>query len=222
VTAGPGVFETVVVEDGRVRLLDRHLERLRRAGVREDLVTSVRSVLDEACLHQTGPAQALRLDLLDCRVAVTPRAPLDPTPVRLVPVAGYDPTDVRREHKAVDRGWADAALAHARAVGADDALLVSPSGLVGETTRANVFAVLADGTTVTPPVAGLLPGVTRSWAIEATAAVERPLTVGELVGARAVFLTTAGRGVVPVRALGASPLPEDPVVARLAAAWQEL
>jgi para-aminobenzoate synthetase/4-amino-4-deoxychorismate lyase len=115
-----------------------------------------------------GPAQALRLDLLDCRVVVTPRAPLDPTPGPPRARRGVRPDRRRREHKAVDRGWADAALAAARAVGADDALLVSPSGLVGETTRANVFAVLADGTTVDPAGGRLLPGVTRSWAIEAT------------------------------------------------------
>ena len=219
---GAPVFETVLVDGGRVRLLDRHLERLRRSGVDEVLVESARAVLDEASLRHEGPPQALRLDVLDCRVVVTPRAPTPATAVRPVPVDGYDPADARRERKAVDRGWADAALAAARAVGGDDALLVSGDGLVGETTRANVFAVLADGTTVTPPVAGLLPGVTRSWAIEACGAVERALPLDELRTARSAFLTTAGRGVVPVSAVGEVRLGEDPAVGRLAVAWREL
>lgn len=217
-----GVFETVLVDEGRVRLLERHLERLRRAEVPGHLVDAARAVLDEACLHHAGPPQALRLDVLDCRVVLTPRTPAGAAPLRLVAVTGYDPTDARRERKDVARGWADAAFEAARGRGADDALLVSDDGLVGETTRANVFAVLADGTVATPPVAGLLPGVTRSWAIEAAGAVERPLRLEDLVAARAVFVTGAGRGVVPVRALGDATLPDHPAVARLAASWREL
>ncbi len=216
------VFETVLVDAGRVRLLDGHLARLSRAGVPETLVESARAVLDEACLRHEGPPRALRLDVLDCRVVVTPRDPTPAAPVRLVPVPGYDPADGRREHKTVERGWADAALEAARARGGEDALLVSSDGLVGETTRANLFAVLGDGTTVTPPAAGLLPGVTRSWAVEVTGATERPLLLRELADARAVFLTTAGRGVVPVRAVGSVEPPGDPSVTRLAEAWRSL
>ena len=41
------VFETMLVDDGRVRLLDRHLERLRQAGVPDERVADVHvAVLD--------------------------------------------------------------------------------------------------------------------------------------------------------------------------------
>ena len=69
-------------------------------------------------------------------------------------------------------------------------------------------------TVVTPRVAGILPGVTRGWAIEAAGAIERPLTVAELGRADGVFLTTAGRGIVPVT--------PHARIDRLAAAWRTL
>ena len=62
---------------------------------------------------------------------------------------------------------------------------MSANGLVGETTRANVFAILADSRVATPPVRGILPGVTREFALRESAAIERRLTVGDLRRARA-------------------------------------
>ena len=216
-----GIFETLRVEDGRVRLLERHLARLRRAGVPEELVGSAARIVEAASAHGDAPV-VLRLDVLACRVAVTPRAAPEALPVRLVTVEGYDPHDRGRERKSADRRWAEQALVAARTWGGDEALLVSADGLVGEATRANVFALTADGTLVTPPAAGLLPGVTRSWVLEQPGALERPLALDELRSARAVFLTTAARGVVAVAALGGRALPSDPAVAALAAAWRGL
>ncbi|MGX6447255.1 hypothetical protein ACVU7I_04205, partial [Patulibacter sp. S7RM1-6] len=40
------LFETVLVEDGRIRLLDRHLLRLRRSGATARQVTAVRALAE--------------------------------------------------------------------------------------------------------------------------------------------------------------------------------
>ncbi len=139
--------------------------------------------------------------------------------LELCTVVAFDPNDVTRERKRRDRAWAEEAEA---AAGGLEALCVSPGGLVGETTRANVFAIVADGTIATPPTRGLLPGVTRSWAIERTGAVERLLPLVELLAGRAAFVTTAGRGIVRIAAIDGRALGDDPLIDALADAWRRL
>jgi branched-chain amino acid aminotransferase len=212
----PAVFETMLVEGGHVRLLDRHLARLRAAGVRVPQVEQVRAAVAELAATATEPV-VVRIDVVDGTLQVRPREPRPASAVSGVLVEAYDPSDRTREQKRSARGWADAAEAAA----GGEALLHTPDGLVGETTRANVFAILGD-TVVTPPVAGILPGVTRSFVLERTGAVERPLLLADLRSADGAFLTTAGRGVVPLADVGGRRIPAHPLVDELARAWRAL
>jgi branched-subunit amino acid aminotransferase/4-amino-4-deoxychorismate lyase len=212
----PAVFETMLVEDGRVRLLEQHLARLRGVGVGDPLVAEVRAAVLALAAGAAVPV-VVRIDVADGAIAVRPREPRPASPVSGVLVEAYDPADRSRQQKRVDRAWADAAETAA----GGEALLVSADGLVGETTRANVFAILG-GTVVTPPVAGILPGVTRSFALERTGAVERPLSLADLRAADGAFLTTAGRGIVPLADVGGRRLPGHALVDELAAAWRAL
>jgi branched-subunit amino acid aminotransferase/4-amino-4-deoxychorismate lyase len=213
-----GVVETVLVEEGRIRLVDRHLARLARSGVPAALVDAAAAAFAGAAAAGGGPI-VLRVDVDGCRVRADPRAPRSRAPAHLRTVVGYDPGDRTRELKRSDRRWAEAAEA---AAGGAEPLLVSSAGEVGETSRANVFAIAADGAVVTPPACGLLPGVTRAWAMEQTAAAERVLPLTELVAGRAAFLTTAGRGIVRVAAIDGVALGDDDRIAELAAAWRAL
>ena len=131
-------------------------------------------------------------------------------PARLVSLPGwYSRGYALREHKLTSHfhGVRGRALAIAR--GVDDALLVErASGLVGEATNANVVALIGD-VAVTPPIDGLLPGVTRSLVLELLPSLgvevqERPLLLDELPGARGVLLTTSVRGLVPAVSLDGS------------------
>jgi branched-chain amino acid aminotransferase len=94
----------------------------------------------------------------------------------------------------------------ARRRGADEALLLSASGAVAETSVANVF-VLRDGVLLTPPGSdGALEGVTRGTVLELASerglpAQERTLGRFDLFAADEVFLTGTGAGLVPVRSL---------------------
>ncbi|WP_320669694.1 aminotransferase class IV [Patulibacter defluvii] len=223
------VFETVRVEDGRIRLWERHLLRLRRAGAGGRQLTAVRA-LAEVYRRGGGPT-IVRFDVARGTPVAARARPVSPaTPVRLATVPGYDPHDRDREQKRADRAWAAAAERRAAASGADEPLLVAtggrdevlPSDRVGESSRASLFAVDAGGRIATPPVAGLLPGVTRSWVLEAARVRELPLRVGELVEARAAFLATAGRGIVPVAAIDGRALTRDPLVGDLLRAWLRL
>lgn len=216
------LFETVLVEDGRIRLFDQHLLRLRRGGATGHQLTAVRTLAGTWIRTVRSPT-TVRFDVAaGAQVTSRPRTPLAPTPVRLATVAGYDPANADREQKRAARDWATPAEAEARERGADEPLLVSPDGLVGETSRASLFLIAADGTIATPPVRGLLPGVTRAWALATLDAAERPLTTADLTAARAAFITTAGRGVVRVTAIDARPLGTDERVDRLADAWRAL
>lgn len=216
------LIETVLIEDGRVRLFDRHLVRLRRSGASAKQVTAVRA-LAETWRRTASRPTVLRFDVAaGAGVSSRARTPGATAPARLATVPGFDPGDAARERKLAAREWAETAEVAAATAGADEPLLVSVDGLVGETSRASFFAVDTTGRIVTPPVRGLLPGVTRAWVVEAAGAVEHALTVAELADARAAFLTTAGRGIVPVAAIDGRPLGEDERVATLAREWQAL
>jgi branched-subunit amino acid aminotransferase/4-amino-4-deoxychorismate lyase len=137
-------------------------------------------------------------------------------PARLISLAGwYSRGYALREHKLTSHfhGVRGRALAVAR--GVDDALLVERSSdLVGEATNANVVALIGD-LAVTPPVDGLLPGVTRSFVLELLPALgiaveQRPIGLDELRGSRGVLLTNSLRGLVPARSLDGSALAQPP------------
>ena len=77
-------------------------------------------------------------------------------------------------HKTTSRMAWDLAREQARAVGVDEALLVSPDGHVLEGAASNVF-VVRDGALLTPPLAQhVLPGVTRAIVIGLCAALGVP------------------------------------------------
>lgn len=216
------LFETVLVEDGRIRLFDRHLLRLRRSGASPRQISAVRA-LAGTWRATAGRPVVVRFDVAPgVAVASRPRTPSPADPVRLATVPGFDPGDDAREQKRADRDWAVRAEAEAAGAGADAPLLVSTAGLVGETSRASFFAIDATGRVATPPAAGLLPGVTRAWALGALGGEEVALRTADLADVRAAFLTTAGRGVVPVTAIDGRALGTDPRVEQLAAAWRLL
>ena len=58
------IFETVLVDDGRIRLRARHLERLARCGASPAQVTAVDACFTDALLL-TDPPFLLRVDVDD-------------------------------------------------------------------------------------------------------------------------------------------------------------
>jgi para-aminobenzoate synthetase / 4-amino-4-deoxychorismate lyase len=192
-----GVFETLLVVDGRPLETGRHLERLRgslRALYGAELAPGLeRRVAGAAAGQQLA---RLRIDVVPQtpapQIAVRPFDPalvLAPDDVALVTVrvsAGAGP------HKLIDRRW----LARIEAAAGEGArpLLVTASGALLETTRANVF-LLRRGELATPPADGaILPGVMREVVLERArhlgiAAQELPLTLADLSAADTVLLS---------------------------------
>jgi branched-chain amino acid aminotransferase len=103
------------------------------------------------------------------------------------------------------------ALAEAKRLGADDAVMLNEHGEVTEATTSNVY-VVRHGAAVTPPLtAGILRGTTRTRILDLCArngirAVERTLRRDDLRGAREIFLSSSVRGVVGATSLDGAPV----------------
>jgi len=197
-----GIYDTLLVEDGRVIDLDAHLARL-DASVRAVYGTTVRAGLDDAVLRRAAGLagrQRLRIDAVprgaDVDVSMTARAIGDDAPAwTLEPrtiAGGFG------QHKWADRRALDADLAPDR-----DLLLCDADGSVLETARASVFVVHDDGVHTPATDGRILPGAARARVIEllrqaGVPVFQRRLTADDLSSATEVFVTNSLRGVVPV------------------------
>jgi para-aminobenzoate synthetase/4-amino-4-deoxychorismate lyase len=209
-----GIFETLLVVDGRPVELDAHLARL-AASVEElygaDAATDPREEIVE---------RAQGMDLGRLRATLAPgddgrleteivTAEVDPAVVfpgleRAVSVHTVLLEGGLGAHKWVDRALIEET--EARLPSDAVAVLVDHGGAVLEALRANVFAV-QDEILATPPADGrILPGIARHRVAKAAEAVglesrETELTIGDLIAADEVFLAGSVRGVEPVRAV---------------------
>lgn len=220
-TLGDGLFETIKALGGHALRLEAHWARLEQGARllrlplpldRAGLETAIAQVLaanglTDAALRLTisrGPGQRGLLPPAPCTPTVLLSA--GPLPPALGPAQAVIAREVRRNaHSPLARikalSYLDNILARLEAQerGADDALLLNTEGRLAESTIANLFVVLADGTIVTPPVAeGALPGVRRAALLAELGAKERPLPPEALNDAREAFLSNA----LSIRPLG--------------------
>ncbi len=167
-----GVFETLLIREGRPVELDRHMSRL-AASTRTLYRADLDPELGERLRRAASDHRYARL-----RVDAVPQA-LGPAAITIA-LSTLDPAEVSPAeettlvtvavpggagaHKLADRRWL--AQVEAACDPGTRPLLVARSGALLESTRANVF-VLRDGTLATPPLDGtILPGVTRSVVLE--------------------------------------------------------
>ena len=204
------LLETMLAKDGRIDLLERHLDRLTRGALALGYpldMSRVRAALDGAVGSTTGAARVrLTLDQHGgvC-VGVVDMARV-PAIATVFPVAWSPPEDpVGVCLKTTDRLHYDAALARAWAAGADEAVLVDAAGRVVEATRANVW-VRRRGELLTPPLGRRgLEGVMRAHLLATRPDTrEVDLTLDDLLQADDVLLSNAVRGLFTVR-LGTRP-----------------
>jgi branched-chain amino acid aminotransferase len=229
---GDSVFETLRTYAGHPFALERHLARLAASAERvfievpvslEQLGREVESAVVGAGNHESyirvsvtrGIGESLGLDP---GLSRHPLRVIIVTPLKAPPAAYYqDGVSVitRRASRVTDGGGASgakignylAAVLATRemvAAGAAEALLVDGRGQVIEGATSNVFAVLADGSLLTPPEEdGILLGITRETVLSVAAELglscrtaSLPLEV--LLGASEVFITSSVRELLPV------------------------
>lgn len=236
-----GLFETLLVVDGRPVEREAHLTRLETSL--EELFPG-RVALDpqpeiERC--------AAGIDLGSMRVTSAPAAAGElrtkiekrESPGAFVGIfATKAPSEWLALHTFPLPGglgahkWADRSLLEeAQSELPDNALplIVDADGAALEASRANVFAV-RDGALFTPPLDGrILPGITRMRVLEIAAArgleaEEIALSRADLRAADEVFLTGSVRGIEPAASLdgaalaGAGPVAEA-LATELRRAW---
>jgi para-aminobenzoate synthetase/4-amino-4-deoxychorismate lyase len=219
-----GVFETLLIVDGRPVELDAHLARL-EASLAE--LYPGRAALDLGTMDAPQRDCAMRIDVvphddrLETKISFREIGQLaGSAALHSLAVPGG-----LGAHKWRDRSLLD----HAQARLGGLPLVVDIDGGMLEASRANLFAV-RDGALFTPPLDGrILPGVTRARVIELakSAAIpvhERPLRRDDLLRADEVLLSGSVRGIEPAASLdgtalaGAGPL-ADELTAGLRGAW---
>jgi 4-amino-4-deoxychorismate lyase len=244
---GDGLFETIVVHDGRARFLEWHLERLAEGGRRLALP------LPDAALLRSEVARAWPRGRGVVKLVLTRgvgergyRAPPAPQVTRIVMGHAWPVQDeaartegirLRLCRTRLGRNTSLAGIKHlnrleqvlARAEcddeRMDEGLMLDDRDHAIAGTMSNVFFRLA-GRWVTPAVtesgvAGVMRRALRGWAAEQGVPVtERDVPVAELADAAAMLVTNALIGAWPVRTFAGRVLAIDPLAGRFNA-WLE-
>lgn len=241
---GDGLFEAVLVSNGRMFRWPQHLTRLERGAEflrirvphsRNELFAFAgeliaRNGMRDAVLRlqlsrgvgprgyaPTGEEQPLVLMTLHPATArETPRRAWKLT-LSSLRVAAHDPLT---NHKTCSRLLQVVAAVEARERGTDECLIVNTNGEVIEGSTSNVFWI-ERATVCTPPLAeGILPGVTRAAILECCGALglrceERVVRPEQLAQADGVFLSLTSRGVVEAESIDGQALRRSPITKQL-------
>lgn len=253
-TLADGCFETMRAYRGVIFRLDAHVARLAHAG---DMLgipepPHLAETISEAL-------RRLRIGMFDAAVRVTvsrgvgrgvqPPTGIMPTTVLIADHLPTPPAMLRtrglsvriaagrRNEFAATAGlktlsYTDSviALAAARALGADDALVLDTAGHLSEGTSSNTFLIIR-GVVHTPPGScGILPGITRAAVLEILAdfdipVEETPIPASAIDAADELFLTSSIRGVAPVTRVDDRPVGTGtvgPITQRIVAAYDAL
>jgi len=211
--AGLDLFETMLLQaDGSFRHLELHLARMAASaqalGFRFDRPAAEKALASLARAPSGPVVVRLALDaegLMELSTRGVPVAPDGPVSLLVSPFR-VDPDDPLLAHKTNRRGFHDREHRRAVAAGCFDALFLNRLDRVTEGGVTNVFARFG-GTWVTPPVSdGLLPGTWRAAFLKEKAAVERSLTLDELLAADEIVAGNSVRGTLAVGALLGDPL----------------
>jgi para-aminobenzoate synthetase / 4-amino-4-deoxychorismate lyase len=219
-----GVFETMLVRDGRVHATQRHLDRLAHsvgALYARRLPADIAAQLQAHASRLTGEHR-LRVDVVPGdSVAVTTQsvAARYRRPVTLAPLVvpgGLGP------HKWRDRRLLDVASRSRGTTSGHEVapLLIDADDTVLEAAWGNLW-LLEDDALITPPADGrILPGVTRALLLELAPSLglrprEEPISLHRARRAPVTFATSAIRLAVPVTLSGHAASAMPAVVDRL-------
>ncbi|MDQ0715717.1 branched-subunit amino acid aminotransferase/4-amino-4-deoxychorismate lyase [Streptomyces luteogriseus] len=221
------VADSWLLREGRVRAYARHRERFSRSCGEcggpdpRRLVAFWQDVT--AALPRTGawfPRVELAAGSLELRLLLRPAPPLG-TGVRLWAAGQSDPRTVPRR-KGPDLDALARVRRRAAGEGAEEAVLIAPSGTVLESATAGVLWWEDDTLCLPPPRLPVLPSVTAGLVQERALRsgfriAHRERTVAELDG-REVWLVNALHGIRPVTGWAGRPMRVPP--AERAGEWR--
>ncbi len=217
---GRGVFTTLAIYDSRPFLWERHWSRLTDHAGRVGLdistyaETDVRSALDEVIRRNDVADGRARITVVDERsspmwmyrsqrdtsLAIMTADARQPISKPALAVSKYpiNETSPLTGIKTCNYLENFLVLDEARGDGFDEAVRLNHRGEVTSGCMANIFWV-SNERLFTPPLStGCLSGTTREFVLGSLECEERPGSVEDLRAANAIFLTSAGLGVVQV------------------------
>ena len=209
-----GVFETILIIDGRPVAIDAHLERL-AASLKTLYGTGLHRYAKDSVLERAREVEHGKLRLtvapgddgwLTTRIATTEvdSAKVFPSPERGIALRSFVVEEGLGPHKWADRRLLERA---ATAVPAGELpLLVDRDGVVLEASRGSLFCVGELGVTTPPTDGRILPSIARRQALDVAREAgietqEARVTLEELRRRGEAFLAGSVRGVEPVRRL---------------------
>lgn len=194
----PVLLETVRVRQGQAPLWYLHLRRLSASCLALGVAFPPRLEVPAG-----GPDRVHRLAVSRDGVEVTGREVGPVGPLTLITSSlPHEPYP----HKLAERSRFEAAGVEARRVGADDAVLLTPTGLVAEATIWCLFWWEGDRLAAPPLALGILPGVSRLRLQELAGPITERAVPGRQAHGLQLFAANAVRGVVPVLALDGVPV----------------
>jgi 4-amino-4-deoxychorismate lyase len=229
---GDGVFETALVRDGVVVLLDAHLTRLAGSAALAGLPcpdsAGWLAAASVAIGQWPGGEAVLRLLLGRGVDGVVAFVMVSAVPGRVAAARrdGVAAVTLVRPHwplaaaKSLSYAANVAALRHAERAGAGDAVFVDATGAVLEGPRSAVVMAVrgpaGEPVLVTPDASSILPSTTQRALFVAAAArgvecVYRRVTVSDLFAAQGVWLLSAITLAARVHTLDGRALPSSPV-----------
>ena len=245
---GDGVFETLIVYNGKPFALSRHCERLERstavlglqapeqevlANAIDEVIEANRSSSGRLRITVTGGPAPLGSEKGEARstliVAYASLPPHGPEAHLVTVPYRRNEHGALTNHKTISYGENVVALAHAKKQGGTEAIFANTAGSLCEGTGSNLFIFYEDEL-ITPPISsGCLPGVTRALVLdlcekEGFTASQRNVPLRALNEATEAFLTSTLREVQPVRTVDGSELPQcpGPLSSKLKDAYEKL
>lgn len=203
---GDGAFEVIRLYAGRPFALAEHLDRIERSAAAIDLPVDRAAVEAELepLLAENGTEDAqLRIILTRGGRRILLIEPLVPRAdsVTLFTVT-YSPTVILNRVKSLSYAANMHATRIAKRNGADEAILVTPTGTVLEPPTSTVFWTGPDGVLRTPSLElPILDSITRQRLVDAVEVEEGVFDVELLLGASEAFLASTAREVQPVAAI---------------------
>jgi branched-chain amino acid aminotransferase len=203
---GDGVFEVIRLYAGRPFALEDHLARFGRSAAAIDLPLDRAGFEAELAplleAHGDGDAQLRLIATRGGRRILL----IEPLAARAESVSiatvTYQPTVILDRVKSLSYGANMHATRLATAAGADEAVLVTPEGIVLEPPTSTVFWAGEDGVLKTPSLDNaILDSITRDRIVAAVPVQEGTFQRADLEGAAEAFLASTTREVQPVSAI---------------------
>ncbi len=238
---GYGLFETMKVEDGRVLFFNEHIARLKRGARDLGIKTPTRKDL-EIAISELLRANKYLKNIIRLKIMVTAgelafgsKPSSRPTVIITTELIDTEALEKRLKKgiaavtlRAPEFALREAASAHIKNLNylpsilgrayaakhrASEGIFIDRKGHVLEGTASNIF-IVKNRRVITPPLSGILPGVTRGAVIglaEGMAATgirlkEAAITERALFASDEAFVTGSTSGVVPLIKIDSKPI----------------